>query len=69
VNPIRERIGVLCWRIFGRCFVCDRRVLLHTRRQWHECNNTPLPIAAIRTEEGWLLAMEPVVPVSHAQPA
>jgi hypothetical protein len=32
---------------------------LHTPRRLDRCINTPLPIAAIRSEEGWLLAMEP----------
>ena len=69
VNPIRERIGVLRWRLFGRCWVCGRCMGLHTPRRLDRCSNTPLPITAIRSEEGWLLALEPVVPVSHAEPA
>ena len=37
---------------------------LHTRRQLDRCLDEPAALAL--TEEGWLLALEPVVPVSHA---
>jgi hypothetical protein len=40
---------------------------LHTRRQLDRCLDKPAALSL--TEEGWLLALEPVVPVSHAQPA
>jgi hypothetical protein len=41
---------------------------LHTRRRLDRCLNQPVALAL--TEEGWLLALEPVVPVSmHAKQA
>ncbi len=49
--------------------VCGRCMGLHTPGQFDRCMDTPLPITSIRTEEGWLLAFEPVVPVSHAASA
>jgi hypothetical protein len=40
---------------------------LHTPRQVDRCLDKPVALAL--TEEGWLLALEPVVPVSHAATA
>jgi hypothetical protein len=69
VNPIRERLGAIRYRLFGRCWArgCGRPLALHTPRQLDRCLDRPTALAL--TEEGWLLALEPVVPVSHAQPA
>jgi hypothetical protein len=39
----------------------------HTPRRLNRCLDRPTDLAL--TEEGWLLAMEPVVPVSHADSA
>jgi hypothetical protein len=59
----------LWFRVTGRCFVCDRLMALHTPWALAFCERTPLPIEI--TAKGWaaLAAVEPVVPVSHAQPA
>jgi hypothetical protein len=54
VIPIRERLGVLRFRLFGRCFVCNRPMALHTPRRLNRCHTTPLPLAI--TVRGWLLA-------------
>jgi hypothetical protein len=80
VNPIRERLeGLYYWfynRLTGvRCYAegCGRRLLLHTPRQYNRCLDTPLAIEL--TDRGWLRSngidpdSEPVVPVSHAEPA
>jgi hypothetical protein len=40
---------------------------LHTRRQLDRCLDRPTALTV--TDEGWLLAFEPVVPVSHAASA
>ena len=69
MNPIRERWGALRYRLFGRCWAqgCGLPMALHTRRRLDCCLNKPVALSL--TEEGWLLAFEPVVPVSHARPA
>ena len=69
MNPIRERIGALRYRLFGRCWArgCGRLIVLHTPRQLDRCLDKPAALSL--TDDGWLLAMEPVVPVSHAKPA
>jgi hypothetical protein len=69
VNPIRERFGALRYRLFGRCWArgCGRLIALHTPRQLDRCLDKPVALSL--TDDGWLLAMEPVVPVSHATPA
>jgi hypothetical protein len=61
----------LWFRITGRCFVCDRLMVLHTPWGLAFCERTPLPIEI--TPKGWArleayraAAAEPVVPVSHA---
>jgi hypothetical protein len=40
----------LWFRITGRCFVCDRLMLLHTPWALYICERTPLPIEI--TEQG-----------------
>ncbi len=67
-------LGVIDWpgyRLFGRCMVCGRLVVLHTPWALFVCERTPLPIEI--TEQGMarlaeyrLAESEPVVPVSHA---
>jgi hypothetical protein len=42
----------LRYRLFGRCWACHRRVVLHSPRQLRRCEDTPL-------------AAEVVVPESH----
>lgn len=64
MNPIRERLGALRYRLTGRCWACGRRMGWHTPRQVDRCLDKPVALSL--TEEGWLLALEPVVPVSHA---
>jgi hypothetical protein len=87
-SRIRDRLEVLpswllaiidwpAYRLFGKCWADDcpvssRRNLLHTPRQLHRCESTPMAIRL--TDPGWLCAIgvdprstpEPVVPVSHA---
>jgi hypothetical protein len=60
-------LGFIDWpkyRLFGRCFVCGRLVVLHTPWALFVCERTPLPIEI--TEKGMALLNEPVVPVSRA---
>jgi hypothetical protein len=47
------------YRLLGRCWACHRRVLLHSPRRLQRCADEPLAI----------LLPDPVVPVSHAEPA
>jgi hypothetical protein len=54
VNPIRELLYAVRFRLFGRCFVCDRLMALHTPRRLDRCESTPLPIGV--TVRGWLHA-------------
>jgi hypothetical protein len=49
-----ERLYALDWWLSGRCFICERRAIVHTPRQWRVCNKTPLPI--IVTERGMAYA-------------
>jgi hypothetical protein len=64
-------LGLIDWpayRLFSRCWPCGRLMVLHTPWALYVCERTPLPIEI--TEKGnALLDAEPVVPVSHAQPA
>jgi hypothetical protein len=78
-------LGVIDWpwyRLFGRCSVCGRRIVLHTPWALYVCERTPLPIELAeqgleRLAQDAMLAdlpgtdwqLEPVVPVSHAKPA
>jgi hypothetical protein len=55
----RDRYDAFRYRLGGRCWACHRRVLLHSPRQFRRCADTPLAI----------LLPDPVVPVSHAEPA
>lgn len=60
-------VGLWDWpmyRLFGRCFVCGRLVVLHTPWALYVCERVPLPIEI--TEQGRALIGESVVPVSHA---
>jgi hypothetical protein len=55
----------LWFRLFGRCFVCDRLMALHTPWARYICERTPLPIEI--TDQGWELLDESVDRVSmHA---
>jgi hypothetical protein len=55
----------LWFRVFGRCFVCDRLMALHTPWALYICERTPLPIEI--TDQGWELLDESVDRVSmHA---
>ena len=58
VNPIRERLGALYYRLFGRCWACHGLMALHSPGQVRRCENTPLAIA--------LTDSEPVGPASQA---
>jgi hypothetical protein len=78
-------LGVIDWpgyRLFSRCWVCGRLMVLHTPWALFVCERLPMPIEI--TEQGMELlrqdAMradlpdtgwqtEQVVPVSHARPA
>jgi hypothetical protein len=64
-------LGVIDWpgyRVFSRCWVCGRLMVLHTPWALFVCERTPMPIEII--EQGMaLLDAEPVVPVSHADSA
>jgi hypothetical protein len=71
-------LGLIDWpayRLFGRCMVCGRLLVLHTPWALFVCERTPLPIEI--TEQGMarlaeyrLAESEPVVPVSmHAKSA
>lgn len=64
-------LGLIDWpgyRLFGRCWPCGRLMVLHTPWALYVCERTPMPIDI--TEKGHaLLTAEPVVPVSHANPA
>jgi hypothetical protein len=61
------------YRLFGRCWArgCPapgRCMVLHSPRQARRCYSTPL--AVVLVEPGYAdLIGEPVVPVSHAEPA
>jgi hypothetical protein len=54
----------LWFRAFGRCFVCDRLMALHSPWARCICERTPLPIEI--TEKGWQRLAESVVPESQA---
>jgi hypothetical protein len=46
-------LGLWDWpgyRLLGRCFVCDRLMILHTPWALYICERTPLPITI--TEKG-----------------
>jgi len=56
------------FRVFGRCFVCDRLMALHSPWALYICERTPLPIEI--TDEGRERLAESVDRVSmHAQSA
>jgi hypothetical protein len=62
-------MGVLDWpgyRLFGRCLVCGRPMVLHTPWALYVCERTPLPIEI--TEAGMAryaeLAGQPVDPAA-----
>jgi hypothetical protein len=58
----------LRFRVFGRCFVCDRLMALHSPWALYICERTPLPIEI--TEKGWNALEESVDRVSmHARSA
>jgi hypothetical protein len=48
----------LRYRAFGRCFVCDRLMALHSPWARYICERTPLPIEI--TDKGWELLAESV---------
>lgn len=53
------------FRIFGRCFVCNRLMAWHSPWALYICERTPLPIEI--TAKGWeQLEASEVVPVSQA---
>jgi hypothetical protein len=54
VRTIRDLLYAVQFRLFGRCFICDRLMALHTPRRLDRCETTPLPIAL--TARGWLVA-------------
>jgi hypothetical protein len=60
-------VGLWDWpryRLFGRCFVCGRLIVLHSPWRLFICERTPLPIEI--TEKGRERIESEVVPVSHA---
>jgi len=54
----------LWYRLFSRCFVCDRPMALHSPWALYICERTPLPIEI--TDKGRELIGQSVVPESHA---
>jgi hypothetical protein len=54
----------LWFRAFGRCFVCDRLMALHSPWALYICERTPLPVEV--TDKGRELLAESVVPESQA---
>jgi hypothetical protein len=60
-------VGLWDWpryRLFGRCFVCGRLIVLHSPWRLFICERTPLAIEI--TEKGRERIESEVVPVSHA---
>jgi len=60
-------VGLWDWpryRLFGRCFVCGRLIVLHSPWRLFICERIPLPIEI--TEKGRERIESEVVPVSHA---
>jgi hypothetical protein len=69
-------LGAINWpgyRLLGACWaedcpVAGRRMVLHSRRQHRRCAGTPMAIVLNEARYADLTG-EPVVPVSHAEPA
>jgi hypothetical protein len=69
-------LGVIDWpgyRLFGDCWAEDcpvsgRRMILHTPQQLRRCAGMPMAIVLNEARYADLVG-EPVVPVSHAEPA
>jgi hypothetical protein len=62
-----QLIGVLDWpryRVFSRCLVCGRPMVLHTPWALYVCERTPLPIEI--TEQGRALGEQLGEPVDPA---
>jgi hypothetical protein len=55
----------LWFRITGRCFVCDRWMVLHSPWALYICERTPLVGIEI-TDKGRELLADSVAPESHA---
>jgi hypothetical protein len=51
------------FRVFGRCFVCDRLMALHTPWALYICERTPLPITLNEDRYAELFG-EPVDPAA-----
>jgi hypothetical protein len=66
LTPLLDLLRGLWFRVAGRCFVCDRLMVLHTPWALYICERTPLPIQI--TEEGMAryaeLVGEPVDPAA-----
>ena len=60
-------LGMIDWpkyRLFSRCWICGRPMVLHTPWALFVCERVPMPIEI--TDKGWelLAESEPVVPVT-----
>jgi hypothetical protein len=62
----RYRLFGMCWA--ENCPVIGRANILHTPRQLWRCENTPMAIVLNEDHYAEMVG-EPVVPVSHAEPA
>ena len=78
-------VGVIDWprhRLLSRCWVCGRLMVLHSPWALFLCERLPMPIEITDKGEALLRQhameadlpdtswqVEPVVPVSHAEPA